>query len=295
MKALGCHLLVEFYGCDPQILSDVDQVKKEMEEATRRSGATTTHAGFYAHDPHGVSGIVGIADFHVAIHTRPQYGYAAVDLCMFDEKMDPWRSHDYLKERFKARVSSTTELRRGKFELLSKESDSFPEGFEVSRRSPTRTSPLIKTPSHYFLASGASEGYTPLNAFDGALLDAGIGNTNLVKMSSIVPPHCQRMAPIELPPGALVPVAYASITSDVPGQTISAAVAVALPENPDLNGLIMEYSAKGYKEEIEERVRQMAIEGMKVRGWKIKELQSVASQYTVKKVGAAFAAVVLWD
>jgi arginine decarboxylase len=73
-------------------------------------------------------------------------------------------------------------------------------------------------PTRYFLVSGASEGYTPLNAFDGALLQAGIGNTNLVRMSSIVPPHCQEISPIPLPLGALVPVAYASITSDEPGQ-----------------------------------------------------------------------------
>ncbi|RTZ61607.1 MAG: pyruvoyl-dependent arginine decarboxylase, partial [Gammaproteobacteria bacterium] len=43
---------------------------------------------------------------------------------------------------------------------------------------------IIKTPTSYSFASGASEGFTPLNAFDGALLDAGVGNTNLVKMSS---------------------------------------------------------------------------------------------------------------
>ena len=47
---------------------------------------------------------------------------------------------------------------------------------------------IFKTPTQYFLVSGASDGYMPLNAFDGALLQAGIGNTNLVRMSSIVPP-----------------------------------------------------------------------------------------------------------
>jgi len=50
---------------------------------------------------------------------------------------------------------------------------------------------LCNTPTKFFMATGSSEGYTELNSFDGALLNAGIGNTNLVKMSSIVPPHCQ--------------------------------------------------------------------------------------------------------
>jgi arginine decarboxylase len=154
---------------------------------------------------------------------------------------------------------------------------------------------IFKMPTRYFLASGASDGYTPLNAFDGALLQAGIGNTNIVKMSSIVPPHCKLVAPIALPPGALVPTAYAAITSDVPGEIISAGIAVALPEDENQNGLIMEYSAKGERAKIEEIVRNMAVEGMKLRGWKIKDLKSIAIEYKVKKIGAALAAVVLWD
>jgi arginine decarboxylase len=153
---------------------------------------------------------------------------------------------------------------------------------------------IFKTPTQYFLVSGASDGYTPLNAFDGALLQAGIGNTNIVKMSSIVPPHCQKISPIALPPGALVPAAYAALTSDVPGEIISAGVALALPHDEERNGLIMEYSAKGDRAKIEETVRNMAVEGMRVRGWEIKELKSIAIEYKVKKIGAVLAAVVLW-
>ena len=154
---------------------------------------------------------------------------------------------------------------------------------------------IIKTPTQYLLVSGASEGFTPLNAFDGALLQAGIGNTNLIRMSSILPPHCQQISSIALPPGALVPAAYAAITSDVPGEIISAGVAVALPEDENQNGLIMEYSAKGERLQIEEMVRNMALEGMKLRGWKIKDLKSITIEYRIKRIGAALAAVVLWD
>jgi arginine decarboxylase len=145
------------------------------------------------------------------------------------------------------------------------------------------------------LVSGASEGLTPLNAFDGALLSAGIGDTNLVKMSSIVPPRCQQISPVSLPPGSLVPTAYASITSDIPGEIISSAVAVALPKEPHYPGLIMEYSARGSRADIEETVRRMALEGMRLRMREIKDLQSIAVEHRVQKVGATLAAVVLWD
>lgn len=154
---------------------------------------------------------------------------------------------------------------------------------------------LIKTPTKYYITNGASEGFTTLNAFDGALLKAGIGNTNLVRMSSICPPHTQEIRSITLPQGSLVPVAYASITSTTPGDIISAGVAIAFPEEEDHAGLIMEYSAKGSRKEIEDMVSRMAEEGMKMRGEKIREIKSCAVEHRVDKCGCAFAAVVLWD
>lgn len=154
---------------------------------------------------------------------------------------------------------------------------------------------IYKIPKTYFLVSGSSEGHTPLNAFDGALLNAGIGNTNLVKISSIIPPHSKEIQPITFPQGAIVPTAYASISSDIPGEIISAAVAVALPRDDDQPGLIMEYSGRGHREVIELTAKNMAFEGMKMRQQETKEIKSISTEYTVKKIGAAFAAVVLWQ
>ncbi len=153
---------------------------------------------------------------------------------------------------------------------------------------------LVKTPETYFFAAGASEGFMRLNAFDGALMDAGVGNTNLLKMSSIIPPKCKEIKPIQLPYGALVPVAYASISSQVPGEKISAAVAACFPVDDEKPALIMEYSARGHKEEIEQIVRNMAAEGIKMRGYKIKEIKSIAKEHTVESTGCVWAGVVLW-
>ncbi len=153
---------------------------------------------------------------------------------------------------------------------------------------------MVPTPNKYFLVSGAADNFMPLNAFDGALLEAGIGDTNLIKMSSIVPPKCQRIEPISLPYGVLVPVAYASKISPIPGELISAAVACAIPENEEKPGLIMEYSASGHKEEIEDIVYKMAEEGFKIRQEKIKSIEVISATHKVIYKGAVFAGVVLW-
>jgi len=154
---------------------------------------------------------------------------------------------------------------------------------------------IVKTPDAYFFAQGTSEGYMPLNAFDGALLASGIGNTNLLRMSSIVPPGASRMKAVSIPYGAIVPVAYASITSSVKGQTISAAVAAAFPDDLTMPGLIMEYSATGPQEEVEQICRDMAVHGLlDMRNLEVGRIESTSISHQVQNVGAAFAAVVLW-
>ena len=57
------------------------------------------------------------------------------------------------------------------------------------------------------------------------LLCIDIGNTNIVKMSSIVPPHCVRIEPRVIAPGTLIATAFAEITSTLHGETYRQAVA----------------------------------------------------------------------
>lgn len=154
---------------------------------------------------------------------------------------------------------------------------------------------VILTPTKYFIVRGCAEGYSELNAFDAALLNAGVGNTNLVRLSSILPPHCEEISPVRLPQGALVPVAYSSLTSSEPGQVLTAGVAIAYPEDEDHCGLIMEHHDCAPADVVEEQVRRMAVEGMEFRGQRIKDVKSLVAEHVVEKKGAAFAAVVLWD
>lgn len=154
---------------------------------------------------------------------------------------------------------------------------------------------IIKQPTRFFLVSGHSDGYTPLNAFDQALLEAGVGDTNLVRMSSILPPGCQRIERVKLPYGALVPVAYADMTSSKPGEWIAAAVSVAIPVDPTLPGLIMEHHGIGRLEPIAAQVREMAVQGMLYRNREIADVLVLGAEHQVVKNGGAFAGIVLWD
>lgn len=153
---------------------------------------------------------------------------------------------------------------------------------------------LAQKPTHFFLCAGAAEGMTPLNAFDNALMKAGVGNLNLIRLSSILPPRTKLSGPRKFEPGDYLPIAYGATGSSEKGEHISAGVAAAIPVDATLNGVIMEFSGTCSAKEAEETVRGMAAEAMRVRGYDVKEILSIAAEHVTETHGAVFAGVVLY-
>ena len=120
MKSLGRHILVEFHGCNADILNDVPLIEHDMIEAATRSGATIINSVFHHFSPFGVSGVIVIQESHLAIHTWPEFRYAAVDLFTCGDSVNPWVSYESLKSAFQAEHGSAVEINRGQPELLEK-------------------------------------------------------------------------------------------------------------------------------------------------------------------------------
>lgn len=141
--------------------------------------------------------------------------------------------------------------------------------------------------------AGHAEGGTALNAFDNALLAAGIGNINLLKVSSILPPEVPVVELPKIKPGALVPTAYAAMTSETPGEIVAAAVGYAVPDDPAKNGVIMEFHGVASRDEAERQILAMLDEAFRVRGETIAERRVVAVEHRVERIGCALAAITL--
>ncbi len=120
MNSLGRHILVEFIGCNSDILNEVATIEKGMIDAAQDAGATVIQSSFHHFSPYGVSGVVVIQESHLAIHTWPEYGYAAVDLFTCGTSVDPWISFDHLRKVFQAQNYSALEMYRGSLSLLKR-------------------------------------------------------------------------------------------------------------------------------------------------------------------------------
>lgn len=117
MSALGRHILAEFYGCPAEMLNDPAQIEQDMVAAALEAGAEIRETVFHKFSPQGVSGVVVISESHLAIHTWPEFGYAAVDIFTCGQTVDPWVSCNYLKQKFTAQNMTAREIKRGIFDV----------------------------------------------------------------------------------------------------------------------------------------------------------------------------------
>ena len=112
-EALGTHLLLELNECDSGLLDELDLIETAMVDAAREAGATILGRSFHKFTPRGVTGIVAIAESHLAIHTWPEHQYAAVDIFTCGNSFAPDRAAQLIIGSLKCRNPITTTIRRG--------------------------------------------------------------------------------------------------------------------------------------------------------------------------------------
>ncbi len=107
-------------------------------------------------------------------------------------------------------------------------------------------------PTRAFLTKGKGQHKEKLASFEQALRAAGIAPFNLVKISSIFPPHCKLISKDEglkyLKPGQILFLVMSESATDEAHRMISASVGLARSNDPNLYGYLSEHHAFGQNE-----------------------------------------------
>lgn len=85
--AMAEQLVLDLYGCSPEILNDAKKIQQIAREAVHQIGAEVVEECFHKFEPIGISYIAVITTSHLSIHTWPENGYAAVDIFSCNEKV----------------------------------------------------------------------------------------------------------------------------------------------------------------------------------------------------------------
>ncbi|MGI6471586.1 MAG: pyruvoyl-dependent arginine decarboxylase [Candidatus Methanomethylophilaceae archaeon] len=152
------------------------------------------------------------------------------------------------------------------------------------------------TPSKFFVASGsATSPVSSLNAFDRALMNAEIGEQNLVCVSSVIPVNAKLTENRKLPMGAVTHCVLAQMRG-VEGETISAGIAYVMRKDGH-GGYVAEGHLHGSKDSLEEELRSKMEEMGRMRGVELGEIVFVVEELKIPKgeYGCCVAALVFTE
>jgi len=107
----GIHLIAEFWN--GKNIEDPEIIRKILIKAARKGGNIPLETVVHKFSPRGITGVILLAESHIALHLWPEYDYLAIDIFTCGEKATPYKALDYLKEEFQPKRVETKELKRG--------------------------------------------------------------------------------------------------------------------------------------------------------------------------------------
>lgn len=114
-KYSGIHLIAEFwYGKN---IEDPKEVRKILIEAVKQADNTPLEIAVHKFQPQGITGIVLLAESHIAIHTWPEFNYTAIDIYTCGDKANPGKALEYLKEALQPKKVEIKKIKRGKINV----------------------------------------------------------------------------------------------------------------------------------------------------------------------------------
>ena len=147
--------------------------------------------------------------------------------------------------------------------------------------------------TEYAISQGVGVSLKRLPSFDKALLDAGVGNYNLVRLSSILPAGCVEVdvddIASHIKEGSLLPTAYSTISSSKMGEHIVSTIVIGFPVDAEKVCVIMEYSVADVDAETALRtLKDMIKEAFEERGWELDHIKATSAEADVDVEGATF-------
>jgi S-adenosylmethionine decarboxylase len=116
--SFGPHLMIDGYGGNPAKLNDLALVRQVLDELPERMAMTKVLPPmvqrFGDQGPNaGITGVVIIAESHIAIHTFPERGFLSADIFSC-RAFEPSPALAFLTERFEIQRYATRFINRGK-------------------------------------------------------------------------------------------------------------------------------------------------------------------------------------
>ena len=113
-KYAGIHLIADFWNGE-NIDNSPRKLKEILSAAARAANSTPLKVSIHKFSPQGITGVVLLAESHLAIHAWPELRYVAIDVFTCGDKSMPYKALDYLKAVIKPERVEVREAKRGEY------------------------------------------------------------------------------------------------------------------------------------------------------------------------------------
>ncbi|MDG9970691.1 adenosylmethionine decarboxylase [Achromobacter mucicolens] len=109
----GRHVLADFRGVAPSLLTDAQALERQMTAAAHAAGAQVLSAHFHHFgEGAGVTGVILLSESHISIHSWPEHRFAALDIFMCGAAR-PEDALDFLRAALAPESVAVTTVARG--------------------------------------------------------------------------------------------------------------------------------------------------------------------------------------
>lgn len=107
----GIHLIAEFWF--GKVIEDKEELKKILIEAVKKAKNFPLEIAIHKFNPQGITGIVLLAESHIALHSWSELNYLAIDIFTCGKKAMPYKALEYLEKVFQPKKIEIKKIKRG--------------------------------------------------------------------------------------------------------------------------------------------------------------------------------------
>lgn len=111
-KSIGMHLIADFWF--GKKIEDPKKLERILIEAAKKAGNTPLKVSIHKFNPQGITGVLLLAESHIAVHSWPEFDFLAIDIFTCGKKAFPEKALQYLKKIFKPKKVAVLKIDRGR-------------------------------------------------------------------------------------------------------------------------------------------------------------------------------------
>ena len=107
----GTHMVADFWN--GKIIKDKKELEKLLQGAAKVANSNPLKLSIYKFKPQGITGVILLAESHIAVHTWPEIEYIAIDIFTCGKAAQPKKALKFFEDYLKPKKLDVKEIKRG--------------------------------------------------------------------------------------------------------------------------------------------------------------------------------------